>query len=227
MGAQISIQRDVLRGNAEWAERNRLFLKKRGMYAINLISSPGAGKTSLLERLLPELGTTLKVGVIEGDLCTTLDAERIAKLGIPAVQINTHGACHLDARMVHDALQRFAENPVDLVFIENVGNLVCPADFDLGEHHRIAMLSVTEGADKVEKYPNVFSYSDSIIVSKIDLLSYVSFDEQSYEKEVHRVNPNSSRFRVSAVTGEGVDEWRRWMVRVVREFKNEHESNFM
>lgn len=227
MGALISVQRDVLRGNAEWAERNRLFLKERGIYAVNLISSPGAGKTRLLECMLPEIGKILKVGVIEGDVCTTLDAKRIAKLGIPAVQINTHGACHLDARMVHDALQRFAENQLDLVFIENVGNLVCPADFDLGEHHRVAMLSVTEGADKVEKYPHVFAYADSVILNKIDLLPYVSFDELYFEREVCRVNPNSPRFRVSAVTGEGVDEWGRWMVRVVREFKNERESDFM
>lgn len=227
MGAQISIQRDVLRGNEEWAKRNRTFLKERGTYAMNLMSSPGAGKTSLLERLIPDLSAHIKVGVIEGDLCTTLDAERIAKLGIQAVQINTHGACHLDARMVHDALQSFTDHTVDLVFIENVGNLVCPADFYLGEHHRIAMLSVTEGADKVEKYPNVFTYADALIVSKIDLLPYVNFDEQSFEMEARRLNPNASLFRISAVTGEGIDEWIRWILGIVREFKNERGSNSM
>lgn len=222
MGNQISIQRDVLRGNGEWAERNRAFLKESGTYAMNLMSSPGAGKTSLLETLIPELSVHLKIGVIEGDVCTTLDAEWIAQLGIQAVQINTHGACHLDARMVYDALQSFRESPVDLVFIENVGNLVCPADFDLGEHHRIAMLSVTEGADKVEKYPNVFMYTDTLILNKIDLLPYVFFNEQHYEIEARRLNPNSSLFRTSAVTGEGVDDWMQWILCVVREFKNEH-----
>lgn len=222
MGNQISIQRDVLRGNGEWAERNRAFLKESGTYAMNLMSSPGAGKTSLLETLIPKLSVHLKIGVIEGDVCTTLDAERIAQLGIQAVQINTHGACHLDARMVYDALQSFRESPVDLVFIENVGNLVCPADFDLGEHHRIAMLSVTEGADKVEKYPNVFMYTDTLILNKIDLLPYVFFNEQYYEMEARRLNPNSSLFRISAVTGEGVDDWMQWILCVVGEFKNEH-----
>jgi hydrogenase nickel incorporation protein HypB len=227
MGAQISIQRDVLRGNGEWAERNRAFLNERGMYVMNLMSSPGAGKTSLLERIIPKLRAHIKVGVIEGDLCTTLDAERISKLGVQAVQINTDGACHLDARMVHEALQSFKANRVDLIFIENVGNLVCPADFDLGEHQRIAMLSVTEGADKVEKYPNVFTYADALIVSKIDLLPYVSFDERYYETEARRLNPNSSLFRISAVTGEGVDEWMRWILGIVREYKNGRGSNFM
>lgn len=222
MGNQISIQRDVLRGNGEWAERNRAFLKESGTYAMNLMSSPGAGKTSLLETLIPKLSVHLKIGVIEGDVCTTLDAERIAQLGIQAVQINTDGACHLDARMVYDALLSFKGTPVDLVIIENVGNLVCPADFDLGEHHRIAMLSVTEGADKVEKYPNVFKHTDTLILNKIDLLPYVFFNEQQYEKEAHRLNPNSSLFRLSAVTGEGVDDWMEWILRVVREFKNEH-----
>jgi len=227
MGAQISIQRDVLRGNGEWAERNRTFLNERGMYVMNLMSSPGAGKTSLLERIIPKLRAHINVGVIEGDLCTTLDAERISKLGVQAVQINTDGACHLDARMVHEALQSFKANRVDLIFIENVGNLVCPADFDLGEHQRIAMLSVTEGADKVEKYPNVFTYADALIVSKIDLLPYVSFDERYYETEARRLNPNSSLFRISAVTGEGVNEWMRWILGIVREYKNERGSNFM
>jgi len=192
---------------------------------MNLMSSPGAGKTSLLERLIPELSAHITIGVIEGDLCTTLDAERIAKLGVQAVQINTDGACHLDARMVHDALQRFNAHRVDLLFIENVGNLVCPADFDLGEHRRIAMLSVTEGADKVEKYPNVFTYADALIVSKIDLLPYVNFDEQFYETEARRLNPDASLFRVSAVTGEGIDEWTRWILGIVRVFKNERGSN--
>ncbi|MFD0959025.1 hydrogenase nickel incorporation protein HypB [Paenibacillus chungangensis] len=227
MSAQISIQRDVLRGNGEWAERNRSFLNERGMYVMNLMSSPGAGKTSLLEQLIPKLRAHIKVGVIEGDLCTTIDAERIANLGIQAVQINTDGACHLDARMVHDALQNFKAHRVDLLFIENVGNLVCPADFDLGEHQRIAMLSVTEGADKVEKYPNVFTYADALIISKIDLLPFVNFDEQYYETEARRLNPDASHFRVSAVTGEGIDKWMRWILGIVREFKNEHESNSM
>lgn len=219
MSAQISIQRDVLRGNEEWAGRNRIFIKEKGTCVMNLMSSPGAGKTSLLEQLIPKLSVHLKVGVIEGDICTTLDAERIARLGIPAIQINTHGACHLDARMVHDALQHMLEASLDLIFIENVGNLVCPADFDLGEHHRIAILSVTEGADKVEKYPTVFTCADALIASKIDLLPYVAFDEQHYDREVRQLNPSSPLFRISAVTGEGVEEWMQWILGVVRDLR--------
>lgn len=181
--------------------------KENGIHAINLISSPGAGKTSILEKAIPILRAQLQLAVIEGDVMTTLDAERIAALGMKTVQINTRGACHLDAKMIHEALLQLPLSEIDLLFIENVGNLVCPADFDLGEQERIAILSVTEGVDKVEKYPFVFQHADAVLLNKMDLLPYLDFDLSRFDAEIQKLNPIASVYRMSATNGEGVRLW--------------------
>lgn len=219
MVVHISLEKDVLRSNQEWAERNRLMFKENGIHTINLVSSPGSGKTSILEKAIPILRDWLQLGVIEGDVMTTLDAERIASLGIKAVQINTRGACHLDAKMIHEALQQLPLSEIDLLFIENVGNLVCPADFDLGEQERITILSVTEGVDKVEKYPYVFQNADAVLLNKIDLLPYLDFNLPRFDAEIQKLNPIASVYRMSAANGEGV---RLWSEHLIQKLKKKH-----
>jgi hydrogenase nickel incorporation protein HypB len=180
------------------------------------MSSPGAGKTSLLERAIPRLERCLQVAVIEGDVCTTLDAERIARLSVKTVQINTQNACHLDARMVSNALHRFPQASIDLLFIENVGNLVCPADFDLGEHCRLTVISTPEGADKAEKYPSAFQSAHAVLLNKIDLLPYVAFDVGRFREVVSELNPAAPVFPMSAATGEGVADWTDWLLQMMK-----------
>lgn len=217
MAARISLHQDVLRGNQEWAERNRSAFKQNHVFTVNIMSSPGAGKTSLLESVIPQLKKHLRLAVIEGDVCTTLDAERIAILGVKTVQINTQGACHLDAKMINDAIHRLPQTQIDLLFIENVGNLVCPADFDLGEHVRMTVLSVTEGADKAEKYPSVFRSAHAVLLNKIDLLPFVSFDVGRFRDVVSELNPVAPVFQLSATTGEGLTAWTDWLLQTMRE----------
>lgn len=226
MADRISLHRDVLRGNREWAERNRAAFRKNYIFTINIISSPGAGKTSVLEGIIPKLKKQVRVAVIEGDVCTTLDAERMALLGVKTVQINTHGACHLDARMINDAIHPLLKTPIDMLFIENVGNLVCPADFDLGEHCRITMLSTTEGADKVEKYPSVFQNAHAVLLNKTDLLPYIRFDVGRFQDAVFRLNPVVPVFQMSAVTGEGLDTWTNWLLQKMKEQMAGSESGY-
>ena len=223
MAARIALHTDVLRGNQEWAERNRSVFKHNHVFTINIMSSPGAGKTSLLEGIIPQLKKHLRVAVIEGDICTTLDAERIALLGVKTIQINTQGACHLDARMINDAIHRLLQTQIDLLFIENVGNLVCPADFDLGEHVRMTVLSVTEGADKAEKYPSVFRSAHTVLLNKIDLLPFVSFDVGRFHHVVSELNPVAPVFPMSATTGEGLAVWINWLLQMVKEQMEESE----
>lgn len=216
MTVRISINQDILRGNREWAERNRSAFSEHNVLTVNLMSSPGAGKTSVLEKVIPFLKEHVRLAVIEGDVATTYDAERIALLGIKAVQINTQGACHLDARMINETIQHLSLSEIDLLFIENVGNLVCPADFDLGEDLRITILSVTEGADKVEKYPSVFQCADAILLNKIDLLPHVPFDVGHFKIEAGKVSGDVPVFQVSAVTGEGLKAWAEWLVQQIK-----------
>ena len=189
MTERVYVKKHILQGNQTLAEENRQRFKSEGVLTINLLSSPGAGKTTLLEHFLTFIKKDLNVAVIEGDVATALDAERIAACGAQAVQINTHGACHLDAKMISQVLDYFHLPEVDLLVIENVGNLVCPAEFDLGEDLRIVLLSTTEGIDKVVKYPVVFQKADAVILNKIDLLPYVTFDLEQFEKDVHELNP--------------------------------------
>ncbi len=209
---RISVELDLLARNNHLAEHNREDFKAQGLYAINMVSGPGAGKTTLLEAAVKSLATHADVFVIEGDQQTSLDADRIATAGAKAIQINTGAMCHLDAHMVgHAAADLVPDNGSGWLFIENVGNLVCPAAFDLGENKRLALLSVTEGDDKPLKYPDMFASSDVVIISKCDLLPYVPFDMERCLQAIHSVSPKAEIFELSATTGEGMDDWLNWL----------------
>ncbi len=207
---KIPIGTDIMGANEETAAENRRFFDEHGIFVVNLMSAPGAGKTSVLEAMIRRLKNNYRIGVIEGDLVTTLDADRINALGVPAYQITTGSVCHLDAQMVHNSLHGFDVTNFDLLIIENVGNLVCPAEFNLGEHLKVMVFSTVEGAEKPKKYPLMFHEADAVILNKIDLLPYagVSFDELS--ANVKDVNPNAPIFPVSCRTEEGLDAWIKW-----------------
>ena len=207
----ISLEQKVLEKNDLLAEQNRRWLAERGVLALNVTSSPGAGKTTLLERTIRELTAQRPVAVIEGDQETLLDAERIRTAGARAVQVNTGAGCHLDADMVHRALHALEPEAGSLLFIENVGNLVCPAMFDLGEHSKVVVISVTEGVDKPLKYPHMFAAAGLVIINKIDLLSYVDFDLDKCAGYARSVNPDVNILSLSATTGEGVSAWYDWV----------------
>lgn len=207
----LRIERDILGKNDARATENRAWLAARGIFALNLVSSPGSGKTSLLVRTLQLLGGRVPAAVIEGDQQTEFDAERIRATGVPALQINTGKGCHLDADMVARALPRMELVEDSLLLIENVGNLVCPAAFDLGEAHKVAILSVTEGEDKPLKYPDMFAAADLMLLNKVDLLPYLAFDAGRAIDFALRVNPRLRVLRTSATTGEGLDEWIAWI----------------
>lgn len=209
----IVLQQKVLGKNDNIAEENREWLARRGVVMVNLMSSPGAGKTTLLERCAGVLTPHLKLCVIEGDQETALDADRVRAAGCDVVQINTGVGCHLDAGMVRTALDRLDPSAGSLVVIENVGNLVCPALFDLGEAAKIVLASVTEGSDKPLKYPHMFRQADVVLVTKMDLLPYVDFDLDRYAGDVRKVSPKALLMALSAVTGEGVDQWCDWLAR--------------
>ncbi|MTB44658.1 hydrogenase nickel incorporation protein HypB [Providencia sp. wls1950] len=207
----LQIEMDVLDKNNHLAEHNREDFAAKNILALNLVSSPGSGKTTLLTETLLRLRDKLNCAVIEGDQQTTNDAQRIRETGVPAIQVNTGKGCHLDAQMVHDAVDRLGLDENSLLFIENVGNLVCPASFDLGERHKVAVLSVTEGEDKPLKYPHMFAASDIMILNKIDLLPYLHFDVDACIANAKRVNPNIQVIKVSATSGEGMDAWLAWL----------------
>ncbi|MDX1883155.1 hydrogenase nickel incorporation protein HypB [Mycolicibacterium sp. 120270] len=207
----VSLEQKVLQKNDELAEHNREWLQGRGVLALNVTSSPGAGKTTLLERTIRELQSERPVAVIEGDQETLLDAERIRTAGARAVQINTGAGCHLDADMVHRALHALDPEPGSLLFIENVGNLVCPALFDLGEQSKVVVISVTEGDDKPLKYPHMFAAAGLVIVNKVDLLPYVAFDMANCAGYARSVNPGVEILPLSATTGEGIEAWYDWI----------------
>ena len=209
----VQIERDILSKNDSYAMENRALLAARGMLALNLVSSPGSGKTTLLVRTLQALLPDTPVAVIEGDQQTANDAERIRAAGAPAVQINTGKGCHLDAHMVGLALRQIALPERGLLFIENVGNLVCPAAFDLGEAAKVVILSVTEGEDKPLKYPDMFRAARLMLLNKCDLLPYLDFDVDQAIENARRVNPAIEVIRVSATSGAGLDEWLAWLVR--------------
>ena len=207
----IKVEQDILARNDRHAEANRQYFQRRGIFALNLVSSPGSGKTTLLVRTVRELGERHSIAVIEGDQQTSRDAERIRETGAPALQINTGKGCHLDAHMVENALQQLNPASQSLLLIENVGNLVCPASFDLGEAHKVVILSVTEGEDKPLKYPDMFAAADVMLLNKIDLLPYLDFDVDKAIEYVRRVNPDIRIFRTSAATGEGFPDWLTWL----------------
>ena len=207
----IEIEQDVLAKNDAYARDNRGRLRGLGVLALNLVSSPGSGKTTLLTRTVQRLKDSCPIAVIEGDQQTSRDCERIRATGVPSVQINTGKGCHLDAHMVGHALERVPLERGAMLFIENVGNLVCPASFDLGENHKVAILSVTEGDDKPLKYPDMFAAADLILLNKLDLLPYVDFDVKSCVDYAARVNPRAEVLQVSAQTGEGMEAWLTWL----------------
>jgi hydrogenase nickel incorporation protein HypB len=215
----IDVEKDILYQNNLLAERNRGYFEAKNILAINLVSSPGSGKTTLLERTLTDLKDQVKFLVIEGDQQTSHDAERIHATGTRAVQINTGKGCHLDAHMILHALQGMKPEENSILFIENVGNLVCPAMFDLGESERIVIMSVTEGDDKPVKYPDMFCSSTLCVINKTDLLPYVSFNMQKAKEYLHRVNPNLAVIEVSCTNGQGLEHWYDWL-----RFKRTHQA---
>jgi hydrogenase nickel incorporation protein HypB len=207
----IPVGTDILSSNEETAAENREFFDRHGIYVVNLMSAPGAGKTSVLEKTITELKDDLDLGVIEGDLVTTIDADRIAALGVPSYQITTGLVCHLDARMVHSSLHGFDVTNFDVLFVENVGNLVCPAEFNLGEDLKIMVYSTTEGAEKPKKYPLMFHEADAVILNKIDLIPYTDVALEELAQNVREVNPLAPIFAVSCRTGEGIADWIAWL----------------
>jgi hydrogenase nickel incorporation protein HypB len=209
----VQIEQDILGENDRFADGNRAFFAGRGILALNLVSSPGSGKTTLLVRTIDDLGGRMPLAVIEGDQQTSFDADRIRATGVPALQINTGKGCHLDAHMVGHGVERLDPVPGAVLFIENVGNLVCPAAFDLGEAHKVVMLSVTEGDDKPLKYPDMFHAADLMLLTKIDLLPHVPFDVDRCVEFARRINPAIEVIHLSATSGEGLDAWYRWIDR--------------
>ncbi|MEK9712210.1 MAG: hydrogenase nickel incorporation protein HypB [Thalassolituus sp.] len=207
----VKIEQDILSKNNQYANANRRYLAERGILALNLVSSPGSGKTTLLTRTINDLKATTAMTVIEGDQQTVNDAERIRATGAKALQINTGKGCHLDGHMVGHALEKLAPEDNSILFIENVGNLVCPASFDLGEAHKVAILSVTEGEDKPLKYPDMFYAADIMLLNKTDLLPYLNFDVEACMANARKVNPKIRIIQVSATTGEGMDTWYSWL----------------
>ncbi|TVM16843.1 hydrogenase accessory protein HypB [Oceanidesulfovibrio indonesiensis] len=214
---EIPVVRNILEANSATAEELRKLFAEKNILVLNLISSPGAGKTTLLERTLTELGSRFGMAVIEGDLMTDNDARRVAATGAQAVQINTEGGCHLDAAMVSNALVSLDLDNIDILFVENVGNLVCPVEFDVGEDAKIALLSVTEGDDKPEKYPLLFELSKAMVLNKIDLLPYVDFDCDRAEAFARSLNKGLASFRVSCRTPEGLEAWYGWIENALAE----------
>ena len=208
---EILVLEDLLGSNKKIAMEIRSKLTQKGILTVNLMSSPGAGKTSLLEKTIDALHDDLGIGIIEGDIQSSQDAERIAKKGIPVVQINTGGACHLDGNMIRDTFDEFNFKEMDLLVVENVGNLVCPAEFRVGEDFKVMILSVTEGDDKPDKYPLMFHESKVLLINKIDLLPYVDCSVEKIRDDSLKINPDLTIFQISCKTGEGLEGWYNWL----------------
>lgn len=216
---KVILAKDLLQANRIKGENNRDVLERYGLLALNMISSPGAGKTTLLEATMRKMGDKYKFGIIEGDLYTSRDAERLLKHTRDIVQINTCGICHLNAEMVARAMDDMPLADLDLLIIENVGNLVCPVSFYLGETCKVAVLSVPEGNDKPSKYPELFRESRAVVINKIDLLPYTDFDVTGCMKELREINPDAEIFPVSATTGEGMEQWLGWVEKMLQTVK--------
>ena len=210
-GIEIKVETDILQKNNLIAERNRGFFEAKNIFALNLVSSPGSGKTSLIERSIKDLGKDVNFYIIEGDQQTMNDANRIEATGAPVVQINTGNGCHLDADMINKAVKKLEVENNSLLIIENVGNLICPSLFDLGESKRVVIISVTEGEDKPIKYPTMFQSSDICIINKTDLLPYVDIDINKVKEYAHQVNHHLEFYELSAKTGQGMDKWYKWL----------------
>ena len=218
---EAAIELNLLHANQEGANYNRAYFDQWGITCLNLMSSPGAGKTALLEKTLAALQKKLKIAVIEGDMTTELDADRLRRYDVPVIAINTGRSCHLDSKMVAGGIQTLKQqhNPeaLDLVFVENVGNLVCPAEFEVGEHAKVALLSVTEGEDKPLKYPVMFQEADCLLLTKIDLVPYLNVDLERIADNVRQMNPNVEIVSVSTTTEEGLDLWFDWLSKQVQQ----------
>ncbi|MEW5800520.1 MAG: hydrogenase nickel incorporation protein HypB [bacterium] len=213
---EIKVLSNILKANEAIADENRRLFSQKRILTLNLISSPGSGKTSLLERTIEQVKGDYRLGIIEGDVQTSKDAERIHALGIPVVQINTDGGCHLDANMIKMSLDGLPLEELDCLIIENVGNLVCPAGYQLGEDMKVAVLSVTEGDDKPSKYPSVFHESRVLIINKIDLLPFTNFDLAAAKDSALHINPHLKVFEISCTSGQGLDIWTDWLTSEIR-----------
>ena len=209
---EIKILKNVLDKNQDRARKNRDMLLDQKIRMINLISSPGAGKTSILEKAIPLLQSHYSIAVIEGDAYTSRDAERLQKFNIPVIQINTEGSCHLDSNSIFHAFKELDFTKLDLIIVENVGNLICPVAFDLGEEMRIAVLSTTEGEDKPAKYPMLFREASTVLLNKIDLLPYLEFDKNSFLRDIFNINPELTIFETSATQNSGISEFVKWLI---------------
>lgn len=217
---RVTLNQDVLTDNNSAAAFTREVFQKSKTLVINVMSSPGAGKTTLLEKTISQLSNKFRIGVIEGDLATEMDADRIRAAGAKAIQINTNGGCHLDARMIAKTLPEFDFSEIDILFIENVGNLVCPSGYDLGQHHKISVLSVPEGNDKIPKYPVMFRRTELVLLNKIDLLPYLNFDVEVAKTDLTGINPESRLIQLSATTGEGMENWINWIETAYEKLSN-------
>ncbi|MCJ7693025.1 MAG: hydrogenase nickel incorporation protein HypB [Sedimentisphaerales bacterium] len=222
MSRKVEVGKKILIANEEYALKNSRFFAEQKKLCLNMISSPGSGKTTILARTIIELGGKLKIGVIEGDIQTSLDAERIRETKAPAVQIETGGSCHLSASQVSEALDKLETNALDLIFIENVGNLVCPSAFELGENGKVVVLSVAEGDDKPAKYPAIFAKSKVLLINKIDLqeaVGQVDFNTEKVKSDALNLNKDIEIFSISAKTGEGMQNWYDWLANSVRQIR--------
>lgn len=208
---RVPVVQNILNANDRAAAENRQHLEEHNITAINIMSSPGSGKTTLLMATIKAMGENGSIGVIEGDVASQVDADKIAETQTPVVQINTGGGCHLDAPMVHSALHALPLDEIKLLFIENVGNLICPVSFDLGQSWKVALISVPEGHDKPYKYPGIFEAVDVVVVTKADLMPYMDFELDTFKELVHGLNPNAPVLVLSAKTGEGMDSWVKWL----------------
>jgi len=214
---KVPLMKEIFGANDQVASENKALLDSNRVFSVNLMASPGAGKTSFILATVERLPKSLKVGVVEGDVASSLDAQTIAARGIPVIQINTGGGCHLDAPMVRSALSRLPLGEINLLFVENVGNLVCPAYFSLGTHLNVLIASIPEGHDKPYKYPDIFAAADAIILNKIDLLPLVDFDLEYFRRGISMVNPEVPLFPISCKTGEGLEEWVKWLLLKVKD----------
>jgi hydrogenase nickel incorporation protein HypB len=216
---EIDLSKPILDMNERLAAENRAELDRHGVFVLDLMASPGAGKTSTILATIEALRDRYRIAVIEGDIASKVDAEKVKAHGIPAVQINTGGACHLESDMIKRALSALPLAELDLIIVENVGNLVCPTDFYLGENAKVMILSVPEGHDKPQKYPGIFQVSEAVILNKVDTMPIFDFDEDEFTRVVRSLNPTSPIFRISATKGEGVDEWAKWLASRIDELK--------
>ena len=208
---EVKVLKNILSANDRIAEKNRALLDENGVLALNIMASPGAGKTSIIMSTIKALNGEYGIGVIEGDIASSVDAEKVSREGIPAVQINTGGGCHLDANMISDSLPDLPLDKLDFIFIENVGNLICPASYALGDRRRIIIASIPEGDDKPIKYPIMFHDADLIVLNKVDLAPYVNFDRAAFRQAIKNLNDKTPIIEVSCTTGEGLDEWLTWL----------------